>query len=191
MLAVAPPIAVTAPNTPAQVRHAAAVLWTGGTAYRLTDPVSHRSARLVVASFGGRTRLELATPTLVIWLGGVETSATPTFICVQAPPARPSCNPPKTTRTTAQQAILAATRPLIDYSKVIAPKTLSGERVRVTNDLGYPVGCLQGRSKAGFGAVRLCTTRDGLLTEVSYKGVRVQALSVKPEITAADLAKPG
>ena len=61
----------------------------------------------------------------------------------------------------------------------------------VTNDLGYPVGCLQGRSTAGFGAVRLCTTRDGLLTEVSYKGVRVQALSVKPEITAADLAKPG
>lgn len=190
MLAVAPPIAVTAPDTPAEVRRAAAVLWTGGTAYRLTDPASHRSARLIVASFGGRTRLELATPTLVIWLGGIETSASPTFVCVQAPPARPSCNPSKSTRATAQLAILAATRPLLEYSKVIARKTLTRERVLVTNDLGYPVGCLQGRSTAGFGAVRLCTTRDGLLTEVSYKGVRVQALSVKPEITASDLARP-
>ena len=30
MLAVAPPLAVTAPSTPAEVRHSAAVLWTGG-----------------------------------------------------------------------------------------------------------------------------------------------------------------
>jgi hypothetical protein len=191
MLAVAPPVAVSAPSTPAQVRHAAAVLWTGGTAYRLTDPVSHRSARLDVASQGGRTRLQLTTGSLVIWLGGIETSATPTFVCIQSPPAAPSCNPPKATRTTAQEAILEATRPLIEYSKVIAPKTLSDAHVLVTNEVGYPVGCLQGRSTAGFGAVRLCTTRDGLLTEVSYKGVKVQALSVKPEITAADLARPG
>jgi hypothetical protein len=190
MFAVAPPLAVTAPSTPAEVRHSAAVLWTGGTAYRLTDPVSHRSARLDVASFGGRTRLQLTTPSLVIWLGGVETSATPTFVCIQAPPAAPSCNPPKSTRTTAQQAILEATRPLIEYAKLIAPKALSGARVRVTNELGFPVGCLQGHSTAGFGTVRLCTTRDGLLTEVSYKGVKVRATSVKPEITAADLSKP-
>jgi hypothetical protein len=191
MLAVAPPMAVTPPSTPAEVRKAAAVLWSGGTAYRLMDPVSHRVARLDVASYGGRTRLQLTTPTLVIWLGGVETSATPTFVCIQAPPAAPSCNPPKTTRTTAQQAILEATRPLIEYAKLIAPKALSGERVRVTNEAGYPVGCLQGHSTAGFGAVTLCTTRDGLLTEVSYKGVKVTALSVKPEITASDLARPG
>jgi hypothetical protein len=191
MLAVAPPLPVTPPHTPAEVRKAAAVLWTGGTAYRLTDPVSHRVARLDVASFGGRTRLQLTTPTLVIWLGGIETSATPTFVCIQAPPAAPSCDPPKTTRTSAQQAILEATRPLIEYSKLIAPKALSGARVRVTNEVGYPVGCLQGHSTTGFGAVTLCTTRDGLLTEVSYKGAKVMALSVKTEITAADLARPG
>jgi hypothetical protein len=184
MLAVAPPVAISAPSTPAQVRHSAAVLWTGGTSYRLTEPASKRSALLTVASYGGRTRLQLTTGQLVIWLGGIESSANPTFVCVQVPPAKPSCDPPQATRTTAQQAIL-------EYGKLIAPKALSGERVRVTNEVGYPVGCLLGRSTTGFGAVRLCTTRDGLLTEVSYKGVRVQALSVKPEITAADLAKPG
>jgi hypothetical protein len=190
MFAVAPPMAVTAPSTPAQVRHSAAVLWTGGTSYRVTDPSSKRGALLTVASYGGRTRLQLTTSQIVIWLGGVESSATPTFVCVQVPPAKPTCNPPKTTRTSAQQAILDATRPLIEYSKLIAPKALSGERVRVTNELGFPVGCLQGHSTTGFGAVRLCTTRDGLLTEVSYKGVRVQALSVKPEITDSDLSRP-
>jgi hypothetical protein len=190
MFAVAPPVAVSAPNTPAQVRHAAAVLWTGGTSYRLSEPASKRSALLTVASFGGRTRLQLDTGQLVIWLGGRETSTTPTFVCVQVPPAKPSCNPPQSTRTTAQQAILEATRPLIEYGKVIAPKALTHETVRTTNELGFPVGCLQGHSTAGLGTVRLCTTRDGLLTEVSYKGVRVQALAVKPVITAADLAKP-
>jgi hypothetical protein len=191
MLAVAPPVAISAPSTPAEVRRSAAVLWTGGTSYRLTEPTSKRSALLTVASYGGRTRLQLTTGQLVIWLGGIESSANPTFVCVQVPPAKPTCDPPKATRTTAQQAILEATRPLIEYGKLIAPKALSGERVRVTNEVGYPVGCLLGRSTTGFGAVRLCTTRDGLLTEVSYKGVRVLALSVKPEITAADLAKPG
>jgi hypothetical protein len=190
MFAVAPPMAVSAPNTPAQVRHSAAVLWTGGTSYKLTDPASKGSALLTVASFGGKTRLQLDTGAIVIWLGGKESSATPTFVCIQVPPGKPSCNPSTATRTTAQQAILEATRPLIEYGKLIAPKALSGERVLVTNELGYPVGCLQGRSTTGRGAVRLCTTRDGLLTEVSYKGVHVQALSVKPEITAADLAKP-
>jgi hypothetical protein len=190
MFAVAPPVAVSAPNTPAQVRHSAAVLWTGGTSYRLSEPTTKRSALLTVASFGGRTRLQLNTGQLVIWLGGIETSTTPTFVCIQVPPGKPSCDPPQTTRTTAQQAILEATRPLIEYGKVIAPKALTGEHVRVTNELGFPVGCLQGKSTTGLGAVRLCTTRDGLLTEVSYKGVRVQALSVKPVITAADLAKP-
>jgi len=60
----------------------------------------------------------------------------------------------------------------------------------VTSELGFPVGCLQGRSTTGVGAVRLCTTRDGLLTEVAFKGVRVLALSVKPEITASDLSRP-
>jgi hypothetical protein len=191
MLAVAPPMAVTPPSTPAEVRKSAAVLWSGGTAYLLTDPVSHHIARLDVASSGGRTRLMLTTPTLVIWLGGVETSATPTFVCIQAPPAAPSCNPPKGTRTTAQEAILEATRPLIEYSKLIAPKALSGAKVRVTNEAGYPVGCLKGHSTAGFGTVTLCTTRDGLLTEVSYKGVKVRATAVKPVITASDLARPG
>ena len=190
MLAVAPPVAITAPSTPAEVRKAAAVLWSGGTSYRLTDPASGGSALLVVASFGGRTRLLLRTSQIVIWLGGIESQTNPTFVCVQVPPGKPSCNPPKTTRTTAQQAILEATRPLIEYGKLIAPKSLKGAKVLVTNEVGYPVGCLQGHSTAGFGAVRLCTTRDGLLTEVSYKGVRVQALSVKPEITASDLARP-
>jgi hypothetical protein len=191
MFAVAPPQAISAPATPAEVRHSAAVLWSGGTSYRLSDPESKRSALLVVASFGGRTRLQLTTPQLVIWLGGIESSATPTFVCIKVPPEKASCDPPQATRTTAQQAILEATRPLIEYSKLIAPKALSGARVRVTSEVGYPVGCLQGHSTTGLGAVKLCTTRDGLLTEVSYKGVKVLALSVKPVITAADLARPG
>lgn len=190
MFAVAPPVAISAPDTPAQVRHAAAVLWSGGTSYRLTDPSSKGSALLTVASFGGRTRLQLKTGQLVIWLGGVETSATPRFVCIQVPPAKASCNPPQSTRITAEQAILAATRPLIEYGKVIAPKALTGEKVSIANDLGFPVGCLQGHSTTGLGTVRLCTTRDGLLTRVSYKGVRVQALSVKIAVTAADLAQP-
>ncbi len=174
------------------MRHAAAVLWTGGTAYRLTDPVSHRSARLDVASQGGRTRLQLTTGSLVIWLGGIETSATPTFVCIQSPPAAPSCNPPKATRTTAQagdpRGDAAPDRVLEgDRAEDALGRARAGdERGRVPG--GLPAG--HGR-RPGFGAVRLCTTRDGLLTEVSYKGVKVQALSVKPEITAADLARPG
>ena len=153
MFAVAPPLAVTAPSTPAQVRHSAAVLWTGGTAYRLTDPVSHRSARLDVASFGGRTRLQLTTPSLVIWLGGIETSATPTFVCIQAPPAAPSCNPPKPTRTTAQQAILEATRPLIEYSQADRAEGAVG-RARAGHERGrlprrLPAGALDGGVRDG------------------------------------------
>ena len=64
-----------------------------------------------------------------------------------------------------------ATRPLLQYAQLIAPGTLTGEHVQVTTEAGYPVGCLQGKSKSGLGHVRLCTTRDGLLTEVDYKGV--------------------
>ena len=144
-----------------------------------------------MASFGGRTRLQLTTPTLVIWLGGSRRRRRRPSCASRRLRRRRRATRRRATRTTAQQAILEATRPLIEYAKLIAPKALSGERVRVTNELGFPVGCLQGHSTAGFGAVRLCTTRDGLLTEVSYKGVKVHALSVKPEITAADLAKPG
>jgi hypothetical protein len=190
MYAVPPPKAVSAPRTPAEVRKAAAVLWSGGTSYRVTDPASGRSVRLDVASSGGVTRLRLATPTLVIWLGGSSKSATPTFVCVQVPPAKPSCNPPSATRTTAQEAILVATRPLLEYAQLIAPGALKRERVHVTYEAGYPVGCLQGTSRAGLGQVQLCTTRDGLLTEVSYKGVKIQAISVKTVITSSDLARP-
>jgi hypothetical protein len=190
MIAAPPPKAVSAPSTPAEVRTAAAVLWSGGTAYRVTDPSSGRSVRLDVASGGGRTRLRLTTPNLIIWLGGTSKSPTPTFVCVQVPPGRATCNPPASTRTTAQEAILVATRPLLEYSTLIAPGALRGPRVRVTMEVGYPVGCLQGKSKSGLGQVRLCTTRDGLLTEVSYKGVKIEAMSVKIAITANDLAPP-
>ncbi len=64
-----------------------------------------------------------------------------------------------------------ATRPLLQYAQLIAPGALTDEHVQVTTEAGYPVGCLQGKSKSGLGHVRLCTTRDGLLTEVDYKGV--------------------
>jgi hypothetical protein len=190
MLAVPPPTAVSAPRTPAEVRTAAAVLWNGGTRYRVTDPRSGASVRLDVASADGRTRLELETPSLVIWMGGTAKTPTPTFVCVQIPPGRPSCNPSSTARATAQEAILLATRPLLQYAQLIAPGALSGERVRITHEAGYPVGCLQGKSTAGHGQVRLCTTRDGLLTEVDDKDVHVQAVSVKVAVTASDLAPP-
>ena len=190
MYAVPPPKAVSAPRTPAEVRTAAAVLWSGGTRYRVTDPTSGRSVRLDVASDGVRQRLRLQTPRLVIWLGGSSKSPTPTFVCVQIPPARPSCNPPAATKTTAQEAILVATRPLLQYAQLIAPGTLTDEHVQVTTEAGYPVGCLQGKSKSGLGHVRLCTTRDGLLTEVDYKGARIQAISVKTAVTSSDLAPP-
>ena len=190
MYAVPPPKAVSAPRTPAEVRKAAAVLWSGGTRYRVTDPTSGRSVRLDVASDGVRQRLRLQTPRLVIWLGGSSKSPTPTFVCVQIPPARPSCNPPAATKTTAQEAILVATRPLLQYAQLIAPGTLTDEHVQVTTEAGYPVGCLQGKSKSGLGHVRLCTTRDGLLTEVDYKGARIQAISVKTAVTSSDLAPP-
>jgi hypothetical protein len=190
MHAVPPPKAVSAPRTPAEVRTAAAVLWNGGTRYRVTDPTSGRSVRLDVASDGVRTRLRLQTPRLVIWLGGSSKTPKPTFVCVQIPPGRPSCDPPAPTKTTAQEAILVATRPLLQYAQLIAPGALTGEQVRVTTEAGFPVGCLQGQSRAGLGHVRLCTTRDGLLTEVDYKGVRIQAVSVKTAITSSDLAPP-
>ena len=190
MYAVPPPKAVSAPRTPAEVRKAAAVLWSGGTRYRVTDPTSGRSVRLDVASNGVRQRLRLQTPRLVIWLGGSSKSPTPTFVCVQIPPARPSCDPPAATKTTAQEAILVATRPLLQYAQLIAPGTLADERVQVTTEAGYPVGCLQGKSRSGLGHVRLCTTRDGLLTEVDYKGARIQAISVKTAVTSSDLAPP-
>ena len=190
MYAVPPPKAVSAPRTPAEVRKAAAVLWSGGTRYRVTDPTSGRSVRLDVASDGVRQRLRLQTPRLVIWLGGSSKSPTPTFVCVQIPPARPSCNPPAATKTTAQEAILVATRPLLQYAQLIAPGTLTDEHVQVTTEAGYPVGCLQGKSKSGLGHVRLCTTRDGLLTEVDYKAARIQAISVKTAVTSSDLAPP-
>ena len=190
MYAVPPPKAVSAPRTPAEVRTAAAVLWSGGTRYRVTDPTSGRSVRLDVASDGVRQRLRLQTPRLVIWLGGSSKSPTPTFVCVQIPPARPSCDPPAATKTTAQEAILVATRPLLQYAQLIAPGTLTDEHVQVTTEAGYPVGCLQGKSKSGLGHVRLCTTRDGLLTEVDYKGARIQAISVKTAVTSSDLAPP-
>ena len=83
-----------------------------------------------------------------------------------------------------------ATRPLLQYAQLIAPGALTGEQVQVTTEAGYPVGCLQGKSKSGLGRVRLCTTRDGLLTEVDYKGVRIQAVSVKTAVTSSDLAPP-
>ena len=158
--------------------------------YRVTDPTSGRSVRLDVASDGVRQRLRLQTPRLVIWLGGSSKSPTPTFVCVQIPPARPSCNPPAATKTTAQEAILVATRPLLQYAQLIAPGTLTDEHVQVTTEAGYPVGCLQGKSKSGLGHVRLCTTRDGLLTEVDYKAARIQAISVKTAVTSSDLAPP-
>jgi hypothetical protein len=191
MYAVPIPNAISAPSTPADVRHAAAVLWSGGTSYRVTDPKSGRSVRLDVASSGGRTRLQLTTPALVIWLGNDSTSTKPTFVCVKIPPAaKASCNPPASTKTTAQELILEATKPLLVYSSLIAPKALADAKVRTTHEAGYPVGCIEGHSKAGLGDVRLCTTRDGLLTEVDYKGVRVQAIGVSPVVTAADLARP-
>jgi hypothetical protein len=190
MHAVPIPRAISAPSTAADVRHAAAVLWSGGTSYRVTDPKSGRSVRLDVASSGGRTRLRLTTPTLVIWLGNSSTSTKPTFVCVQVPPGKASCNPPASTKTTAQAVILEATRPLLVYSTLIAPGALKGASVRTTHEAGYPVGCIQGHSTSGLGTVRLCTTRDGLLTEVDYKGVRVQAIGVSPVVTAADLARP-
>jgi len=190
MQAIPIPRAISAPSTPADVRHSAAVLWSGGTSYRVTDPSSGRSVQLDVASSGGRTRLRLTTPTLVIWLGNVATQAKPTFVCVQIGKKSPTCNPPASTRTTAQAVILEATRPLLVYSSLIAPGALKDTRVSTTHEVGYPVGCIQGKSKNGLGNVRLCTTRDGLLTEVDYKGVRVQAIGVSPEITSADLAKP-
>lgn len=190
MHAVPLPRAISAPATAAEVRTAAAVLWSGGTSYRVTDPSSGRSVRLDVASLGGRTRLRLTTPTLMIWLGSNASSTAPSFVCVRVPPGKTTCNPPATTKSTAQAAILEATRPLLVYSTLIAKGALAAPKVSTTHEAGYPVGCIQGRSKAGLGAVRLCTTRDGLLTEVDYKGVRVQALSVDPAITAADLARP-
>ncbi|MEO9173988.1 MAG: hypothetical protein ABI317_00645 [Gaiellales bacterium] len=190
MYAVPIPKAISAPSTPADVRHAAAVLWSGGTSYRVTDPKSGRSVQLDVASAGGRTRLQLTTSSIVIWLGNDSTSTKPTFVCVKIPPGKTSCNPPAATKSTAQDLILAATRPLLVYSSLIAPGALTGAKVRTTHEAGYPVGCIQGRSKAGLGTVRLCTTRDGLLTEVDYKGVRVQAIGVSPVVTAADLARP-
>ncbi len=54
MHAIPIPRAITAPATPAEVRTAAAVLWSGGTSYRVTDPKSGNSVRLDVASQGGR-----------------------------------------------------------------------------------------------------------------------------------------
>lgn len=190
MYAVPPPKAVSAPRTPAEVRKAAAVLWSGGTSYLVTNPESGKSVRLDVASSGGLTRLRLQTPMLVIWMGGSSKTPKPTFVCVQVPPGKPTCNPPSATRTTAQEAVLVATRPLLEYAQLIAPETLKKERVHVTHEAGYPVGCLEGTSNAGLGQVQLCTTRDGLLTEVSYKGVRIQAISVKTVLTASDLARP-
>jgi hypothetical protein len=190
MHAVPPPKAVSAPTTPAQIRVAAAVLWSGGATYRVTDPKTKRSVLLDVAALGGRTRLRLTTPNLVIWLGSSPTSATPTFVCIEVPPTKASCDPPKTTRATVQKAILAATGPLVAYQPLIAKGALKSQKVTVENQAGYPVGCLQGRSTAGFGLVRLCTTRGGLLTEVSLKTVHILALSVRPVVSASDLAKP-
>jgi hypothetical protein len=191
MQAVPIPRAISAPSTPADVRHAAAVLWSGGTSYLVINAKTGESVRLDVASAGGRTRLRLTTPSLVIWLGNDSTSTKPTFVCVKVGTAKTSCNPPATTKSTAQSVILDATRPLLAYSTLIAPGALKGAKVRTTHEAGYPVGCIEGRStKAALGTVRLCTTRDGLLTEVDYKGVRVEAIGVSPVITAADLAKP-
>ena len=190
MHAVPVPRAITAPATAAEVRTSAAVLWSGGTSYRVTDPTSGQSVRLDVASLGGRTRLMMTTPTLVIWLGSTSTAAKPSFVCVKVPPAQTTCNPSAAEKTTAQEAILEATRPLLVYSTLIAKGALAGPTVRTALEAGYPVGCIEGMSTAGLGSVRLCTTRDGLLTEVDYKGVRVQATSVHPVVTAADLARP-
>ena len=190
MHAIPLPRAISAPTTAAEVRTAAAVLWSGGTSYKVTDPRSGRSVRLDVASSGGRTRLQMTTPTLVIWLGSTSTATTPSFVCVRVPPTKTTCNPTAAEKTTAQAAILEATRPLLVYSTLIAKGALKGPTVRTTHEAGYPVGCIEGKSTAGLGAVRLCTTRDGLLTEVDYKGIRVQATSVNPIVTAADLARP-
>jgi hypothetical protein len=190
MHAVPIPRAISAPTTAAEVRSAAAVLWSGGTSYRVTDPTSGRSVRLDVASLGGRTRLRMVTPAVEIWLGSTSTASTPSFVCVRVPPGKASCNPSAAEKTTAQATILEATRPLLVYSTLIAKGALSGPKVRTTHEAGYPVGCIEGKSTAGLGAVRLCTTRDGLLTEVDYKGVRVQATAVDPVVTAADLARP-
>jgi hypothetical protein len=190
MHAVPTPRAISAPSTAAEVRHAAAVLWSGAAAYRVTDPKSGRSVRLDVASSNGRTRLRLTTPSLRIWLGSTTTAATPSFVCVQVPPASPSCNQSTTARQTAQAVILEATKPLLAYTSLIAPGALSAPRVSVKTDAGYPVGCIQGRSKLGLGSVLLCTTRDGLLTEIAYKGVRVRAISVAPVVKASDLSRP-
>ena len=121
MLAVAPPKAVTAPSTPAEVRKAAAVLWSGGTRYRVTDPTSGRSARLDVASDRRTPRLQLHDAEARDLARRSSRRPTPTFVCVQVPPARPSCDPPAATKTTAQEAILVATRPLLQYAQLIAP----------------------------------------------------------------------
>jgi hypothetical protein len=190
MHAIPVPLAITAPATPAEVRTAAAVLWSGGTSYRVTDPNSGKSVRLDVASANGRTRLRMTTPQLVIWLGSTATSSSPAFVCVRVPPQNVTCDPPAAERSNAQDAILEATKPLLQYASLIAKGALKGEKVETTSELGYPVGCIRGRSTAGLGNVRLCTTRDGLLTEVEYKGVRVQATTVSPTVTESDLAKP-
>jgi hypothetical protein len=190
MHAIPVPLAITAPATAAEIRKAAAVLWSGGTSYRVTDPNSGKSVRLDVASANGRTRLRMTTPTLTIWLGSSSTSSTPAFVCVQVPPQNATCDAPSQERTTAQAAILEATKPLLQYAALIAKGALRNPKVETTREAGYPVGCIHGRSTAGLGNVRLCTTRDGLLTEVDYKGVRVQATSVTPTISSSDLAKP-
>jgi hypothetical protein len=190
MHAIPIPRAITAPSTAAEVRSSAGVLWSGGTSYRVTDPTSGRSVRLDVASLGGRTRLRMTTPTLVIWLGSTAAASTPSFVCVRVPPGKATCDASAAEKSSAQAAILEATRPLLVYSTLIAKGALSTPKVKTTLEAGYPVGCIEGTSTAGLGAVRLCTTRDGLLTEVDYKGVRVQATAVDPTVTAADLARP-
>jgi hypothetical protein len=190
MHAVPPPKAVSAPSTLAEVRAAAAVLWSGGATYRVTDPKTKESVLLEVSAAGGRTRLRLTTPNLVIWLGSTAKSATPTFICLEVPPSKPECNPTKAARATMQKAVLAATGPLIAYQPLIAKGAISSPRVEVTHQAGYPVGCLLGRSTAGFGQIRLCTTRGGLLTEVSLNTLHIVALSTKAVATADDLAPP-
>jgi hypothetical protein len=190
MHAIPVPLAISAPATAAEVRKAAAVLWSGGTSYLVTDPNSGKSVRLDVASANGRTRLRMTTPMLTIWLGSTSTSSSPAFVCVRVPPQNATCNPPTAERNDAQAAILEATKPLLQYAALIAKGALKGPKVETKTEAGYPVGCIHGTSTAGLGNVRLCTTRDGLLTEVDYKGVRVQATAVTTTVSASDLAKP-
>ena len=190
MYAVPPPKAVSAPRTPAEVRKAAAVLWNGGTRYRVTNPTSGRSVRLDVASDGGVTRLRLQTPMLVIWLGGSSKNPTPTFVCVQVPPGgRRATRPPQRRRPPRRRS--SCDPPAAPVRAADRPGRSDG-RARAGHDRGglsgrLPAGEVEVRARS----VRLCTTRDGLLTEVDYKGARIQAISVKTAVTSSDLAPSG